>query len=192
MEDLLKGLNIYFVGMMGTGKSTLAKIIAEIMNYRSLDSDDIIEQLAGTSISNIFSEMGETEFRKLETQVLSKIAVQTRTVVATGGGIILSKDNWYYLRQGLTIWLDVPTPLLADRLRSDTKRPLLQNVDLETKLGQLLQQRRSLYQEADLHFQISTARPPRAVAEDIIATIPSVLRKPPEIITNLSDTAENN
>ena len=192
MEDLLKGLNIYLVGMMGTGKSTLAKIIEEIMNYRSLDSDDIIEQLAGTSISDIFAEMGETEFRKLETQVLSKIAVQTRTVVATGGGIILSKDNWYYLRQGLTIWLDVPTPLLVDRLRSDTKRPLLQNVDLETKLGQLLQQRRSLYKEADLHFQINTARPPRAVAEDIIATIPSVLRKPPEIITNFNDTAENN
>ena len=183
MEDLLKGLNIYLIGMMGTGKSTLAKIIAEIMNYRTLDSDDIIEQLAGTSISKIFAEMGEQEFRKLETQVLGQIAVQTRTVVATGGGIILSKDNWYYLRQGLTIWLDVPTPLLVDRLRSDTQRPLLQNVDLETKLSELLEQRRSLYQESDLHFPINTARPPRAVAEDIIATIPSVLRKPPQIIS---------
>lgn len=182
MDDLLKGLNIYLVGMMGTGKSTLAKIIAEMMNYRVLDTDNIIEQLAGKSISEIFAEMGEAEFRKLETQVLKQVAVRTRTVVATGGGIILSQANWYYLRQGLTIWLDVPTPLLADRLRSDTSRPLLQNVDLNTRLSQLMKQRRSLYAESDLHMQISTARPPRAVAEDIIATIPSVLRKPPEYI----------
>jgi shikimate kinase len=182
MDDLLKGLNIYLIGMMGTGKSTLAQIIAELMNYRSLDSDDIIEQLAGQSISDIFAAMGEPQFRKLETEVLRQIAVCTRTVVATGGGIIVSRDNWYYLRQGLTIWLDVPIPLLVDRLRSDTSRPLLQNVDLETKLTQLMAQRRSLYSEADLHIQINTARPPRAVAEDIIAAIPSVLRKPPQMI----------
>lgn len=183
MEDLLKGLNIYLIGMMGTGKSTLANIIAELMNYRSLDSDSIIEALAKQSISDIFAEMGEPEFRKLETQVLKQIAVQTRTVVATGGGIILSQGNWYYLRQGLTIWLDVPIPLLVDRLKSDTSRPLLQNVDLETKLNQLLQQRRSLYEEADLTIHINTARPPRAVAEDIIAQIPSVLRQPPPFLT---------
>ena len=182
MDDLLKGLNIYLIGMMGTGKSTLAQIIAELVNYRCLDSDDIIEQLAGQSISDIFAAMGEPQFRKLETEVLRQIAVCTRTVVATGGGIIVSRDNWYYLRQGLTIWLDVPIPLLVDRLRSDTSRPLLQNVDLETKLTQLMAQRRSLYSEADLHIQINTARPPRAVAEDIIAAIPSVLRKPPQII----------
>lgn len=182
MDDLLKGLNIYLIGMMGTGKSTLAEIIAELMNYRSLDSDSIIETLAKRSINEIFAEMGESEFRNLETQVLKQIAVQTRTVVATGGGIVVSQANWYYLRQGLTIWLDVPVPVLVDRLRSDTSRPLLQNVDLERKLGQLLQQRRSLYGEADLHVQISGNRPPRAVAEDIIAQIPSVLRKPPEFI----------
>lgn len=191
MDDLLKGLNIYLIGMMGTGKSTLAQIIAEMMNYRSLDSDDIIEQLAGKSISEIFAEMGEPAFRKLETEVLRQIAVCTRTVVATGGGIVVARDNWYYLRQGLTIWLDVPIPLLVDRLRSDTSRPLLQNVDLETKLTQLMAQRRSLYGEADLHFQINTARPPRAVAEDILAAIPSVLRKPPQIIEPSSNPTTN-
>ncbi|MBV5259614.1 shikimate kinase [Synechococcus moorigangaii CMS01] len=188
MDDLLKGLNIYLIGMMGTGKSTLAEIIAELMNYRSLDSDSIIETLAKQSISEIFAEMGEAEFRQLETQVLKQIAVQTRTVVATGGGIVVSQANWYYLRQGLTIWLDVPVPILVERLRSDTSRPLLQNVDLERKLTQLLQQRRSLYAEADLHIQISGNRPPRAVAEDIIAQIPSVLRKPPELIGDRHQT----
>ncbi len=182
MSNILKGLNIYLIGMMGTGKTTLGKILAELMNYRCLDSDSIIEQLANKKINDIFAEMGEAEFRKLETEVLKQLAVQTRTVVATGGGIILSQQNWYYLRQGLTIWLNVPISLLSDRLRSDTSRPLLQNVDLEAKLNQLMQQRRALYEEADLHININTARPPRAVAEDIMAQIPSVVRTPPKII----------
>ena len=93
----LQGLNIYLIGMMGAGKSTIGKLLSERLEYRFLDTDTTIEQLTHQSITEIFQTAGEIEFRQLETQVLTEVSAYTRVVVATGGGIAIKLENWNYL-----------------------------------------------------------------------------------------------
>ncbi|MEM1427535.1 MAG: shikimate kinase, partial [Cyanobacteria bacterium P01_H01_bin.130] len=111
----LRGLSLYLVGMMGVGKSTVGRAIAQSLKYRFFDTDDLIEQVAKKSIPEIFASDGETAFRTLETQVLSQLSRQTRSVIATGGGIVTQPDNWRRLRNGAIIWLDAPVEVILQR-----------------------------------------------------------------------------
>ncbi|MEY2978091.1 MAG: hypothetical protein RLZZ435_2230 [Cyanobacteriota bacterium] len=178
--DRLKGLNLYVVGMMGAGKSTLGKELAAALGYQFFDTDTLIEQVAQRSIPEIFAQEGEEGFRTVETMVLGQLCPYHHLVVATGGGIVTRRENWSYLHQGLVIWLDVPLAQLFERLQADpTPRPLLQTPDPLAKLENLLQQRRSLYGEADLHFL--NDRPSEIVAETIdrlLKAIPTALKDP--------------
>ncbi len=108
MNDLLKGLNVYLVGMMGSGKTTVGKLLAEKLNYRFLDTDILIETIAGKTIKQIFAQEGEAKFRELETQVLGEVSAYTRSVISTGGGVVLKAKNWSYLHYGIIIWIDAP------------------------------------------------------------------------------------
>lgn len=150
MSDLLKGLNLYLIGMMGAGKTTIGQLVAQQLGYQFFDTDRVIEQLANQSIPTLFSELGETGFRDLETRVLSELSAYTRLTIATGGGIVLRRGNWSYLQQGVVVWLDVPLEELERRLQSDTSRPLLQEGDLSIRLQSLMEQRQSLYAQADV------------------------------------------
>ena len=180
MDCLLKGLNLYLIGMMGAGKTTVGKLLAAELNYRFLDTDVSIEQVTGKSIPNIFANQGEAAFRKLESQVLAELSAYSRLVVATGGGIVLQRANWSYLHHGLVVWLDVPVEQLYTRLcRDQTARPLLETADPLNTLQQLLEQRRSLYAQADLCVPVRAEDTPEQVVENAIAAIPSVLK--PEV-----------
>jgi shikimate kinase len=174
----LQGLNIYLVGMMGAGKSTIGKLLADRLGYSFIDTDTTIEQAAGQSIPDIFQSTGEAEFRQIESQILGEIAAYTRLVVATGGGIVIKKENWSHLQQGLVIWLDVPIAVLLERITQDTEniRPLLQTPDPLATLEQLFTSRRDRYAEADLHIEIAANQPPTAIVEQILTAIPTVLR----------------
>ena len=97
----LQGLNLYLVGMMGTGKSAVGRPLAEALGYRFLDADQAIEAVAGRSIPELFAAEGEAGFRSLETQVLTGIANWHSLVVATGGGVVLRPENWGVMRQGV-------------------------------------------------------------------------------------------
>ncbi len=176
MEEQLKGINLYFVGMMGVGKSTIGRLVAEKLGYQFFDTDTVVEQAARCSIPEIFSQQGEAAFRDLESQVLGELSAYTRLAIATGGGIILRQENWGYLQQGLVIWIDVPLEPLYERLRQDRQRPLLQTEDPKEQLRKLMEQRRARYAEADLHIIPDPAASPMATAEKILAAIPSVLR----------------
>lgn len=123
----LKGVNLYLVGMMGCGKSTTGRALAQQLGYGFVDTDDLITQLTGQAITDIFAESGEAHFRQVESKVLSEVAAHTKLVVATGGGIVLDKKNWSFLQHGLVIWLDVEPDQLWQRLQTDQSRPLLQN-----------------------------------------------------------------
>lgn len=180
VSDLLQGLSVYLVGMMGSGKSTIAQLLAKALGYRCLDTDTLIEQIAQQSITQIFAEQGEAGFRELETQVLEQVAAYTRMAIATGGGIVLKQQNWSYLRQGLVIWLDVPVEVLLARLAEDTTRPLLQDPDPAGKLQTILTQRQSLYALADLHISISESDTPDMITQRIVSMIPSILKAAPE------------
>jgi shikimate kinase len=178
MNDLLKGLNLYLVGMMGAGKTTVGRLLARDLGYGFLDSDDVITKAAGKSINQIFTEDGEDAFRQLESDVLGQICAFTRLTIATGGGIILKRENWSYLRQGLVVWLDVPVAELERRLREDTTRPLLQDTGLEEKLVSLMETRYPLYSQSDLKITIQAGETPADIAQRIIRDIPSVLKNP--------------
>lgn len=174
----LHGLNLYLVGMMGAGKSAVGRPLAEALGYRFLDADTSISRAAGRSITEIFRTEGEQGFRDLETAVLGGIASWHSLVVATGGGVVTRPSNWGHLRQGVVVWLDAPTELLLERLRHDpTPRPLLNEADPEARLRQLLELRRPLYAQADLHIS-QTGDPPAAVAAEVIRQLPTILRQP--------------
>lgn len=180
MKDLLKGINIFLIGMMGAGKTTVGQKLAHQLGYGFLDTDAVIEQLAGKTINEIFSSDGEKAFRQLEAQVLSEVSAYTNLTVATGGGIVLRQLNWSYLHHGLVIWLDAPVSVLIERLQNDNTRPLLQTPEPAQALQTLLDGRRQLYAEADLCIPITAAQTPEEIAARIIAEIPTVLKSPKE------------
>ena len=177
MTNLLKGVNLYLIGMMGVGKTTVGKLLAEKIGYRFIDTDELITKVAGKSINEIFAEHGEAEFRKLEGDVLAQVCAYTKLVVATGGGIVMQQQNWSYLHHGLIIWLDAPIQIILQRLAADDTRPLLQDADMESKLRSLLEQRQPMYSQADLHITINATETPEDIATRNLATIPSILKQ---------------
>ncbi|MEY4360317.1 MAG: hypothetical protein RLZZ631_1803 [Cyanobacteriota bacterium] len=177
LRQRLEGLNLYLVGMMGSGKSTAGRHLAEQLGYRFLDADTSIEQVAGCSIPDLFAREGEAGFRQLESAVLNQIASWHSLVVATGGGVVTRPENWGQMHQGVVIWLDAPQDLLLERLSNDpTPRPLMAAEDPSQRLSELLSQRRPLYAQADLHI-VQDGRAPEQVADQILEALPSVLKE---------------
>jgi len=151
----LKKTNLYLVGMMGAGKTTIGRKLANRLDYRFIDTDALIEQSTGRKVTELFEQEGEAGFREIETQVLSQVATFTQMVVATGGGIVTQQMNWSYLHHGVVIWLDVPVSVLVSRLSGDSTRPLLQGdeaTELSDKLNNLMSVRSELYAQADLRI----------------------------------------
>lgn len=170
VTNLLRGISIFLIGMMGTGKTTVGQILARQLNYRFCDTDELIERVTNQTIQEIFATAGEEKFRVIESQVLGELAAYTKSVIATGGGIIQRQINWSYLHHGVIIWLDAPIEVLQQRLAEDTSRPLRQ------QLESLLDKRRPLYAQADLHIQLQTEQNPEQVVSEIIEQIPTVLK----------------
>lgn len=180
---MLQGVSIYLIGMMGAGKTTTAEKLSRELNYRFLDTDSLIEQVTGLSVTDIFTQQGEAAFREIETKVLAEISSYTRNVVSTGGGIVLKQINWSYLHHGLVIWLDAPVEVLLTRLMSDQDRPLLQVNEPASTLQSILEERLPLYQQADLRIKQTPEQTPQENVEEIIKLIPSVLK--PQLTPNL-------
>lgn len=140
--------NIYLVGLMGAGKTTVGKALARRLGWQFIDSDHEIEVRTGVSIPTIFEIEGEAGFRARETQVLRELTSLRNVVLATGGGIVLAAENREQLRNnGLVAFLDVPPAQLYERTRHDRKRPLLQVADPLQRLRDLYVERLPLYRE---------------------------------------------
>ena len=184
LKQRLGGRSLYLIGMMGSGKTSTGRPLAERLGYGFVDADAVIEQAAGCSIPEIFQRDGEAEFRALEKQVLSSISQRHSLVVATGGGVVTQQENWGLLHSGIVIWLDVVQEQLLKRLQSDrTVRPLLQTADPEAALNDLLAERKALYAEADLTVVIND-EPPEAVADGIVQLLPGLLKDPTQRLGN--------
>ena len=178
LKQRLGGRSLYLVGMMGSGKTSTGRPLAERLGYGFVDADAVIEQAAGCSIPEIFDRDGEAGFRSLESQVLSAISQRHSLVVATGGGVVTQPENWGLLHSGIVIWLDVVPDQLLQRLNADsTVRPLLQTADPEAAVNALLNERRPLYAEADLTVVINEETP-ETVADGILQLLPSLLKDP--------------
>lgn len=169
---MLNGTNIFLIGMMGAGKSTIGKLLAQQLNYNFLDTDPLIEQCAGKSIPEIFANDGEEVFRDLEQQVLSQVSAYTRLVVATGGGIVMRSLNWSHLHDGIVVWIDVPVDILYDRLKHESDhRPLLQTLDPLQKLNDIYEQRRDRYAQADISIMVIANETPEAISDRLLEMI---------------------
>ena len=178
LKQRLSGRSLYLVGMMGSGKTSTGRPLAERLGYGFVDADAVIEQAAGCSIPEIFERDGEAGFRSLESQVLNAISQRHSLVVATGGGVVTQPENWGVLHSGIVIWLDVVPDQLMQRLKADsTVRPLLQTADPEADLKALLNKRQPLYAEADLTVVINDETP-EVVADGILQLLPSLLKDP--------------
>ena len=142
--------NIVLIGFMGSGKSTVGKALAERNSMNFIDTDEYIENKAGMSIADIFEKMGEDEFRKIETETLIELRDNlSNTVLATGGGMPLRHENAFLLKEiGRVFYLTAANRVIYDRVKEDTKRPLLQCDDPYSKICDLMKERRPLYEKA--------------------------------------------
>ena len=144
--------NIFLVGMMGAGKTTVGRSLARQLNKSFYDTDHTIEERTGVRIAVIFEIEGEAGFRKRETELLAQMTALENVVLATGGGAILDPTNREYLSsRGFVIYLHAPPKELWQRTRHDKNRPLLQTGDPRVCIEELYEFRDSLYREvADL------------------------------------------
>lgn len=147
-------INIYLVGPMGSGKTSIGQRLAREMGLEFRDCDHELEKHTGASINLIFDVEGEEGFRKRETAMLQQLTGQKGLVLATGGGAILRPENREMLsRSGLVVYLKTSVQQQLRRLRRDRSRPLLQTGDKERKLRELAQERDPLYESvADVTF----------------------------------------
>ena len=161
--------NIVLIGFMGSGKSSVGRLIASSLDYRFVDTDQMIVHKIGAEISEIFRTQGEAFFRDEERQALELLQQGDRLVIATGGGIVTREANIPLLRKlGFVVWLTAREEIIFDRVSRNTKRPLLQTVNPRETISQLLVQRNPLY-EAAAQFAFDTSDFPHGgIAEAII------------------------
>lgn len=140
--------NIYLIGPMGVGKSTVGRRLASCTGKRFLDSDREIVQRTGAEIDLIFELEGESGFRIRESRVLEELTGLRDIVLATGGGVVLAANNRELLRNsGTIVYLSADRSVLAHRTARDKRRPLLQTEDRMARIDELMQQREPLYRE---------------------------------------------
>ncbi|MEA3485673.1 MAG: shikimate kinase [Candidatus Aerophobetes bacterium] len=164
-------MNIVLTGFMGTGKSVIGKKLAQRLGMGYLDTDEIIEKREKCKIFQIFEEKGEGYFRKIETQVVKKIAGWDNYVIATGGGVVLKEENMAALRKnGLIVCLSADLETIWNRTAKNQRRPLLNCKNPKKRIESLLKERQPYYQKVD--FAIDTSKLNNVeVVERIIATL---------------------
>ena len=145
---MAKNQNIFLIGLMGAGKTTIGRQLASELSLEFFDSDHEIEKRTGVTIAHIFDIEGEEGFRKRETTVLDELTDKKGIVLATGGGAILKAENRQFLMsRGTTIYLYANIDTLLERTSKDRNRPLLQTENPKAKLEELLGIRDPLYRE---------------------------------------------
>jgi len=164
--------NIFLVGLMGSGKTTIGRALAKKLNKRFVDADHEIEARTGASIPLIFEIEGEASFRQREAEVIRDLSAQEGIVMATGGGAILNEQSRSYLKsRGTVVYLRASTASILQRTSHDKSRPLLQTSDPKARIEELSRQRGPLYQDV-AHITIDTGRPNvQSIVQHIVAQL---------------------
>ncbi len=151
--------NLVLTGFMGTGKTTVGKILAKKLGYRFLDSDAEIEKREQKSINELFALCGEDGFREIESRVIEELSQKRNSVIATGGGVVLRKENIENLRKnGIVILLRVDMDTIAQRLADKSNRPLATGKSAQ-ELCEKLKAREEFYANNDFAFDVGDLSP---------------------------------
>lgn len=159
--------NIALIGFMGTGKSTVGQLAASMLGFRFVDTDEMIERMAGKRVADIFAAEGEARFREYEKEVVAKLREMTGTVISTGGGLVTNADNLGSLQEHALIfclWCSAET--ILKRVGHQSHRPLLRVENPLEKIRALLAERTPAYRQADVLLN-SEFRRPREVATHV-------------------------
>lgn len=160
--------NLALIGFMGTGKSSVGRQVAEALQFAFVDTDALIEERTGRTISDIFERDGEPAFREWEHRVVEELAEGENTVIATGGGLPVNPANLESLKtHALVVWLWTSAETIYQRVRAHSHRPLLNGPDPLQKIQQLLVLREPYYRQADVLVN-TEQRPLRAVALHVV------------------------
>lgn len=143
--------NLALVGFMGTGKSSVGHLVASTLHFEFVDTDDLIEARARKRISDLFAQEGEARFRELERHIVAEISHFRKTVIATGGGLVVNPANMTSLKtHALVVCLWASPEVIWERVRHQSHRPLLQGPDPLEKIRRLLAEREPFYRAADV------------------------------------------
>jgi shikimate kinase len=165
--------HVFIVGMMGSGKTTIGRLLAERLGWRHLDSDEQVGRDTGQTVPEIFAQRGEPAFRAAEARALAAAATNdTPTVISVAGGAVLDPDNRHVLRRGgVVVWLRARVETLAGRVGDGAGRPLLGD-DPAAALRRLYAQRRPVYQDLAQVVVDVDGVDARTVAERVLAALP--------------------
>lgn len=161
-------MKIALIGFMGTGKTSLGKLLAARLQYDFVDTDQLLETRQKQSIATIFARHGEDYFRQLERELARELAEWDRVVISTGGGFALNPDNLQPLRHdGIIVSLVAPAETIYERVKADSERPLLAGADPLGRIRDLLRQRAAIYRGADVVIDTSE-KSPEELADELV------------------------
>jgi len=162
---------IFLTGFMGAGKTTVGHLVADELDTKFVDMDDVIIETAGMTINDIFRDRGESWFREIESQVLQNLAGMNGLVISTGGGCIERDENRaVMMTAGTVVFIDTPWEVIMDRLSLVNDRPLAKSADGWEKVRRLYEKREPLYRQA--HFTIQTdQKTPEQISGEIVRLV---------------------
>ena len=171
LHERLGERSIVIIGLMGAGKTTVGRRLAERLGLRFVDADAEIEKAAGRSIAEIFAEYGEPYFRDGERKVIARLLGAGPQVLATGGGAYMNAETRKAVKErGIAVWLNASLPLLMKRVRRRAHRPLLRAEDPESVMRELMDKRYPVYGEADISVE-SRDIPHNIIVNDVLRAL---------------------
>ena len=169
LELCMDKSNIILIGFMGTGKSTVGKVLAKALDWNFIDTDLEIQEITNSSIPDIFRRHGETRFRSEEENLVKRLAGLEKHIIATGGGTVLHGENWKELaHNGVMVALYAPLEIIYERIGNKNDRPLLKGDPEEVKV--LWEKRQPIYAQADVTID-TTDKSVEEVVEEILRVI---------------------
>lgn len=163
--------NIVLTGFMGTGKTEVGRELSNILGWKLIDVDEEIVKSKKMSINDLFSQLGEPVFRDIETDMIRAVAAHKKSIISTGGGVVLRQENIDVLREsGIIVSLTASAETILKRTGSNDERPLLKVENPLKKIEELLDFRRPFYEKADIMIDTED-RTPRQIAEEILERV---------------------
>ncbi|HVU28074.1 MAG TPA: shikimate kinase [Verrucomicrobiae bacterium] len=160
--------NIALIGFMGTGKTSVGRVVAEQLRFDYLDTDEMIQSATGKTVADIFKADGETVFRALEKKVVEELSTRNKTVISTGGGLPTNPQNLADLKShALVVCLWASPEKIWERVKNQTHRPLLHDENPQKKIRELLAVREPFYKQADILLN-TELRSLREVAQQVV------------------------